>query len=402
MLIKNQLKFSVRGDKVFPKYIKPDDVKATVLIESLLKVFECSAGMQVKELEDILDQRSDRNDQNVHALKKLMMDRIQVEEQLASGESNRWDWFSLSKEIRLKGCESLGEFQDLVGQKTGIAFDLLSKQLYGDLDDCKKIIKFDPVEPKSLIHRHNISQVQGLLLKATNIKFQVMGRDLIARRQLLQKLKFCQLLAEISESPEQKELTLKVSGPLSIFEQSQSYGTRISQFFPYILLFEKWTVEAEIEIRQKKFQLSLDSNRPMESHYKEFQGYIPEEYQCFVDGFKDLDKNLRKGWTIEEGSAVLNLGAGEYCVPDLTFRNERGILSHLELFHRWNKSQLEKRLSIFKKLREHNLILGISRELAKKQEIAGILNSLGSTDAKIFTFGQFPTTKAILTQLAKA
>jgi len=217
---------------------------------------------------------------------------------------------------------------------------------------------------------------------------------------LLQKLRFCRLLAEFVENPE-GALTLEISGPMSMFEQVQSYGMRLCQFFPYVLLMPKWELEATVKLGENYYELKVDSTRPIRSHYRSFSGYIPEEFQAFMRAFNALPAGDRKDWRVEEGQEHLNLGQQCYSFPDLTLRHKSGMQWHVELFHKLHEAELRKRLAVLMETKEVPLIIGIGQELAKEPALEGLLARSKETGISIFTFRQFPTVKAILTGLPK-
>ncbi|MCX6130872.1 MAG: DUF790 family protein, partial [Proteobacteria bacterium] len=196
-------------------------------------------------------------------------------------------------------------------------------------------------------------------------------------------------------------LILNISGPMAIFEQAQSYGMRLCQFFPYVLLCSKWEVEALVRLGEKSYQLKVDSSRPIDSHYRSFTGYIPEEFKEFISVFNEMNPSDRRGWLVEEGREHINLGRQIYSIPDLSLRHETGAVVHVELFHRWHETELRRRIQILKETTKSSLIIGASKELVKQAELEGLLAQGKETGLSIFTFRQFPTAKAILTYLPK-
>lgn len=400
MLTKDLLKFTRRENRVHPKYLKPDDQKFVRLADELANLYRGHVGQSWRDLNEVLRQHPDSSDGIFQGFGKLLEDRCTFGESDEAVEEKRWQWLELSRRLRSNGITSRADFEMQMAEQAGQDFSALQEQVYADLPEFRSIQSFEDIAGETLIHRYNAAQIQGLLLRAQKVRFSIREKDVVTRRRLLQKLRFCRLLAEFVENPE-GALVLDISGPLAMFEQVQSYGMRLCQFFPYVLLAPKWELEATVKLGENYYDLKCDSTKPIRSHYRGFSGYIPEEFKSLMLAFNDLPQMERGHWTIEEGQEHLNLGQQCYSFPDLTLRHESGLLRHLELFHRWHEGELRKRLTVLIGLEEAPLIIGISRDLAKEPALEGLLARAKETGISIFAFRQFPTVKAILTYLPK-
>jgi len=400
MLTKDLLKYTTRGDKVHPKYLNPTDAALVALARELEDIFQLQVGSKQRDLDDRLKQHPKAGDAVFQGLCKLLEDRCEFGDLEDTIEEQRWQWMEKARQLRLAGFEHFSAFQQVLAAEIGQPFADIEARLFADLPEFRELTRFQAYGAERLVHRYNLAQVQGLLLRASKVTITVRDADLLSRRRLLQKLRFCRLLAEFQEQREH-ELQIEISGPLDIFEQSQSYGLRLCQFFPYVLLFQDWSLEAELRLGEKHLQLQLDGKKPIRSHYQSFTGYIPEEFQEFIRVFNALPSADRSDWVVEEGRACLNLGQESYCMPDLTFKHPSGGERHIELFHRWHARDLRRRLDSLRAKDAESLVFGVAQELKKDTELESWLAGKQQKGVSVFTFRQFPTVKAILTYLGK-
>lgn len=398
MLTKDQLKYTVRADKIFPKYVKPAEADALSFARFLVEAYAASKGLKQSVLSERIKQHPKSGLVLFGGLNKLLEDRCEYLDSEDAVEALRWDAFLKAKELRNAHTRSIEDFQDNVGRALGSDFATLESRLYGDLPEFRIIKSFDAIDPSDLIHRYNSSQIQGLILRSRTLRLKIKDKDPIKRRRFLQRLKFWRLLAEIEENKD--ELRIDLSGPLAMFDKSATYGGRLSNFFPNVLLMDKWEMTAEIKIDEKILTLEVDSTKSIKSHYGSLKGHIPAEFRDFIRIFNDLSAEERGGFEAFEGDDVLNLGAQNYVVPDITFQNAKGKRIHLELFHKWHESQLKQRVEGLRNARDPQLILGVAAEVLSKEKLKETVSNSSDSALKIFTFKRFPTPKAIMAYLS--
>lgn len=399
MLTKDLLKYTIRADRVYPKYVKPTEKAYLDLALELEGLFARSVGRRYRDFAEDLRQSARAGDPVFEGFCKLLEDRCTFAGLDVDIEERRWSRIVKARELRHKGYETYLEFQDSLSRSLDTPVDVLQDELYADLEEYRIISAFEPWGGEKLVHRYNLAQIQGLLLRAQKVTMTIRSKELLQRRRLLQRLRFCRLLAEFTEDGD--ELTLGISGPLSLFEQTQSYGLRLCQFFPYIVLFDQWALEADLRLGEKSLRLGVDSSRPIQSHYKGFTGHIPEEFKELITAFNSLSEKDRMSWTVEVGYECLNLGRQNYSVPDLSFRHPSGMVRHMEIFHRWHQAELLRRLESLEKEQIRTICFGVSKDLSKDKELEAALAKFQERDISIFTFRLFPGLKAILTYLAK-
>ena len=97
-------------------------------------------------------------------------------------------------------------------------------------------------------------------------------------------------------------------------------------------------------------------------------------------------------WRIVGESPFLPGGpGGELIFPDLSFRRSSdGRLVHLELFHRWHRGPLDRRLELLREHPELPLILGIDRALADDDAFQALLDRDPDFERRIYRFRDFP------------
>ena len=405
MLTKDLIKTRVRKGRVYPDKIEVNCLEAMELATDMLKVFGDAEGKTQKEIELIWEQSGHSLKPWYAAFKKLILDMIDWQEPDESLEAKRWSWFKEAQDLRSETLfEGFEAFQEAFAASQDREFKDLSAELYGDLPDKKCVSSFPKTSASELLNRYNCAQVQGLLIKAKYMEVSLFGASTEERRQLFRALKFHQLVAEVISPMDgvQGKLDLKVrlSGPLSVLESPQTYGSRLANFFPRILLLKRWKFEAEIDLStapsKKGLVLQLDEACGIKSHYQSFSGYIPEEFKSFVESFNRASDS----WKVSFADTLLTLGKQSYCFPDLCFSHAQKESVYMELFHKWHKGQLEHRLRTLEKNPARNLLVGVARNLFKVPAVKNNLNNSSWFNVNGVLFSDFPSAKSVLTALS--
>ncbi|SME88620.1 DUF790 family protein [Pseudobacteriovorax antillogorgiicola] len=398
MLTKAHLKYTSRSGSVYPKYVSPTDAKVLEDIDALTSVYSAAIGQSTVDIEGKLKKAG--KSALADGLRKLLEERCEFsDEGFADLEAQRWQYIEAAKALRLEGGMSRQDFQDSLSRSWGVSFAEAKASLYGDLPYKKLITKFEPYDPKDLVHRFNCAQIQGLLMQAKEIKVVVDDPDLVKRRRLFQKVKFHGLIASLDSDINDKSLRFVIGGPMSIFEGSHTYGSRLANFFPYLLHMKAWQLEAQLKLNQKALVLKCDSKKKIKSHYKDLAGYIPDDLQGFLKGLNDSKALSEKGWKAMASENFINLGGQNYCFPDITLVHKSGSKRHIEIFHRWHQSQLQRRLGDAKSFSQLDLVLAVPKKLVEKLGIKQQLQSLDSSLNSVIEYSTFPTVRAVLAYL---
>ena len=85
------------------------------------------------------------------------------------------------------------------------------------------------------------------------------------------------------------------------------------------------------------------------------------------------------------------LQAQEIVFPDLSFRREAdGRTIHLELFHRWHRGQLDRRLALLEQKPDMQLLVGVDRALADDAAWKVLETDHPALAGRLFRFRDFP------------
>ena len=400
-----------RRDSILPRFVGFTQ-ENLLLCEQLIGLFH-----------NALDRRESRGqlDENVKAVlaettrRSLGLGIVKLlEDRTDFSSSSQLDFQTLRKEILdasaqlLRGNDTLpqfGHWEERIREM--LPENPLVGNLYGDLPENDRLLKFDDIDARGLLERYNLAQVQALLLTAREMKVKVGARDAAQLRRLCQYLRFFQLLAEIKDSPEEsgqdgdgalRWLEMTVDGPAAVLDTGRRYGLALATFFPAVCTMPWWRLEAQILWKGRLFQLELDQDSRLKCPYHQFSAVLPEEVALFRNHFLATDSE----WRIVEEAPFLKGRGGEMIFPDYSFRRKgsRRII-HLELFHRWHSRDLAERLAWFDAHPAAPLVVGIDRALLKRAEIETAVENSPAFQEAGFLYRDYPTIDKTLKSLKK-
>ncbi|MEL6500084.1 MAG: DUF790 family protein, partial [Cyanobacteria bacterium J06623_1] len=145
--------------------------------------------------------------------------------------------------------------------------------LYADLQEKRILTQFEAPVPESLLHRYNLSQVQGVFYRASSVVINAHRNDPGEYKLLFRYIKLFQLMAYI-EGDADTGFTLTMDGPASLFKASTRYGLALAKMIPALLHVTKWSLQAKLQnrdqysgnVRTGKFVLESD-RCGLVSHY---------------------------------------------------------------------------------------------------------------------------------------
>jgi len=144
--------------------------------------------------------------------------------------------------------------------------------LYADLSENKILTQFDAPSPVDILNRYNLSQVQGIFYKASQLVLNAHRNVPGEYKLLFRYLKLFQLMAYI-EGDADHGFTITVDGPTSLFNPSTRYGLAIAKLIPALLHVTKWSLSATLQTRDvytdtwKTGRFTLHSECGLVSHY---------------------------------------------------------------------------------------------------------------------------------------
>lgn len=402
MLTRELLKFKNRnGFK--PCFIDPADPERIAVAETLLNIY-CSAAesaMSRGELEELVAVPIQGARDRVFAagLNKLLLDRCTFDppREIAYPELRRHLFTRAGKLLSAAGTDPENGYLDQLAALPEDA-DFMAGDIYGDLPDNERLQEWRPLRSNELLNRYNLALVQGVLVYAESLELDVGDPDTAELRRLFKYLKFFRLLAEIvrpepprSNSDDDKlgnKLHITISGPYALFGPTRKYALQLAAFFPAAVKLKRWKLSAKIKMSSRSGELKLDQDSaPLVSHYRNFSSYVPEEIRLF----HRLFRTTVDSWRIVGDTPFLNGNGAEVIFPDLSFKEiATGKIVHLELFHRWHRTQLERRLSYLDSHRQLPLLLGIDRALADDAAFDAIRGKYPALAGRIYRFRDFP------------
>ncbi|MBD2663160.1 DUF790 family protein [Richelia sinica] len=264
--------------------------------------------------------------------------------------------------------------------------------LYADLNENKILTAFDVPKPEDILHRYNLSQVQGVFYKASKLVLNAHRNVPGEYKLLFRYLKLFQLMAYI-EGDADHGFTISIDGPTSLFTASTRYGLAIAKLIPALLHVTKWSLAATLQTRDfytnewKTGRFTLNSECGLVSHYPKGKPYD----SMLESSFADKWDSLRSGWILEREVDLIPI-PGSVMIPDFRLVHPDGRSFLLEIVGYWRPEYLQKKFAQVRRANCDNLILAISERL--NLEKAGV--KLDNVPAKIVWFKEKLLPKAVL------
>ncbi len=393
MLTKDLLKVSLRKGCIHPEFVDPKDMQAQILTRRLLAIVNGSKGQTQSYIEEALQDEIERESLSyASGFVKLILDHLEYSETQGDCESVRWNLIKTAQSLRQEQYfKSKEEFQETLESLFSKSFKFLSENLYSDLPDFKQMNSSLDWNEEDFIYRYNCALVQSLFLIAPKVDLRISFTSAVEKRHLFRAIKFHRLVVG-NINFDANSLSFSIDGPMSLLVNTQAYGMRLANFFPRLLLLKHWQIDAAIVYKKKSYLLSLNEDALLKSHYKEWGDYRPEEFEEFLKAFN----NHSSAWRCEWCDELISLGSQDFCFPDMSFVNvSTGQKIHLELFHRWHRGELDKRVRILQKSDKVRVIIGVCNSLIKQDSI-GIKEIDEKSFEKFgFIFRGVPTPKAV-------
>ncbi|ABG51357.1 protein of unknown function DUF790 [Trichodesmium erythraeum IMS101] len=241
--------------------------------------------------------------------------------------------------------------------------DEIKKGLYADLQENRILTQFDAPKPEDLLHRYNLSQVQGIFYKASHIKLNAYRNDPGEYKLLFRYVKLFQLMTYI-EGDADKGFTLTIDGPYSLFKPSIRYGLALAKMLPALLHVTKWNLHATLQNRDpfsgawKTGIFSLNSDCDLVSHYPPGKPYDSMLEASFAERWA----KLKTKWKLEREVDLIPI-PGSVMIPDFRLIHPNGVSYLLEIIGYWRPEYLRKKFAQVRSAKCDNLILAISERL---------------------------------------
>lgn len=402
MLPTELLSHRLNGEAIVPKNLAIDAANLA-LATDLIACFQEAVGSTQGELDQqLLDYEGDSPDYRVkrglaHILKGLSEFEIvsPLEPQLL-----REKVFAASAQVvpsSFNSKQTLDRLALVLSQE--LQREVLAAEicvgLYADLAENRIFTQFAAPTPEELLHRYNLSQVQGVFYKASHLTINAHRNVPGEYKLLFRYLKLFQLMAYI-EGDAEHGFTITIDGAASLFSPSTRYGLAIAKLIPALLHVTKWSLAATLQFRDfytnnwKTGRFSLNSTCGLVSHYPPGKPYD----SMLESSFADRWEALKSDWILEREVDLIPI-PGSVMIPDFRLVHPDGRIFLLEIVGYWRPEYLQKKFSQVRRANCDHLILAISERL--NLEKAGV--KINDCPAKIVWFKDKLLPKAVLAVL---
>jgi predicted nuclease of restriction endonuclease-like RecB superfamily len=402
MLPSELLIHRIQGKTLIPKRI-PLDVAHLNRVQELIDVFKTFQGRRQLELDQHLEALEGNNPDYrlrrgwVHLLKSEAFSTFESISPL-DPQTLREQVFRIAAQTVpgvLQTPQTLSIVATLLGEQLGreIYPQEIQQGLYADLPENRILTQFEPPTPEALIHRYNLSQVQGIFYKASQVTITAHRNDPGEYKLLFSYLKLFQLMAYI-EGDADHGFTITVDGPTSLFKASTRYGLALAKLLPALLHVSRWTLTATLETKASSYkgsglpiQFRLDSDCGLVSHYPPGKPFDSMLEAAFAERWSTVTSE----WKLEREVDLIPI-PGSVMIPDFRLVHPDGRTFLLEIVGYWRPEYLRKKFAQVRRSGSTSLILAISERL--NLEKAGV--KVEDLPAKIIWFKDKLLPKAVL------
>jgi len=264
--------------------------------------------------------------------------------------------------------------------------------LYADLKENHILTAFEAPTPEALLHRYNLSQVQGIFYKASQAVIHAYRNDPGEYKLLFRYLKLFRLMTYI-EGDADHGFTISIDGPTSLFKPSTRYGLDMAKLIPAILHVTRWRLTATLYTRDRysqqprERQFTLTDDCGLVSHYPPGKPYD----SMIEESFASRWPQHKTDWRLEREVDLIPI-PGSVMIPDFRLVHPDGRTYLLEIVGYWRPEYLRKKFAQVRKSECDTLILAVSERLNLAK--AGV--NTADVPAKIVWFKQKLTPKAVL------
>ncbi|MBE9003076.1 DUF790 family protein [Nostoc sp. LEGE 12447] len=400
MLPTDLLMHRQNGEEIIPKRLKIDRGTSELAIE-LINYFQSAVGKTQGVLErQLTDFEGDSTDYRVkRGLAYILKSSFCTFEVVSPLEPQmlRERVFSLaakSVSSRESTQVTLSKIADELTQELEreVLLEQVRNGLYADLSENKILTVFDAPTAPDVLNRYNLSQVQGVFYKASQLVLNAHRNVPGEYKLLFRYLKLFQLMAYI-EGDADHGFTITIDGPTSLFNPSTRYGLAIAKLIPALLHVTKWSLSSILQTRDaytnswKTGRFTLNSECGLVSHYPPGKPYDSMLEASFADKWDAL----KSGWVLEREVDLIPI-PGSVMIPDFRLVHSDGRTFLLEIVGYWRPEYLQKKFSQVRRAGRDDLILAISERL--NLEKAGV--KLNDVPARIVWFKDKLLPKAVL------
>ncbi|MEM7771904.1 MAG: DUF790 family protein [Cyanobacteria bacterium P01_E01_bin.6] len=392
------------GESILPKRVRVNDGHRAIAQE-LIDVFEAhqhkTQGDLNRQLQELEGEETDYRFKRglAHLLKGDSFSTFEIVSPLEP-QDLRQRVFALASQappVPQSTSQTIHQLATVLSEELGreVLPQQIQQGLYADLADNRILVEFNAPTSDALLHRYNLSQVQGIFYKASKIIINAHRNDPGEYKLLFRYLKLFRLMAYI-EGDADHGFTITIDGPTSLFKSSTRYGLDIAKLIPALLHVTKWSLHAELQLRDtysntmKTRRFTLASDCGLVSHYPPGKTYDSMLEESFVDRWR----SHKTEWRLEREVDLVPI-PGSVMIPDFRVVHPDGRTYLLEIVGYWRPEYLRKKFSQVRQSGRDDLILAVSERL--NLEKAGV--NIANTPAKVVWFKHKLAPKAVLQAL---
>jgi predicted nuclease of restriction endonuclease-like RecB superfamily len=239
--------------------------------------------------------------------------------------------------------------------------------LYADLPENRILTTYDPPTPTDLLHRYNLSQVQGIFYRASHLVIHAYRNDPGEYKNLFRYLKLFRLMTYI-EGDEDCGFTITVDGPTSLFKANTRYGLDLAKALPALLHVTRWRLDATLQLKDtyskttREAHFQLDADCGLVSHYAPGKVYDSTVEESFVQRWNKGKFTEKTGWSLEREVNLIPI-PGSVMIPDFRLVHPDGRTRILEIVGYWRPEYLRKKLAQVRQAERSDLVLAVSERL---------------------------------------
>jgi uncharacterized protein len=403
MLPTELLSNRLRGETVEPLRL-PIDEKHLALAQELIEIFTLAQGMTQGELSrHLLELEGEETDYRLkRGLAHILNSGFSEFETVSPLDPPmlRDRIFTHSAQSQPSPAQTKTTLQSVADQLSQeLDREVLPEQvqagLYADLPDNQILTQFAAPTPEALLHRYNLSQVQGIFYRASDVRLDAHRNDPGEYKLLFRYVKLFQLMTYI-EGDADHGFSLTIDGPTSLFNPSTRYGLALAKLLPALLHVSKWSLAADLQMKDsysgtiRKGRFTLESDCGLVSHYPPGKTYDSMLEQSFVERWN----KVKTVWKLEREVDLVPI-PGSVMIPDFRLVHPDGRSFLLEIVGYWRTDYLQKKFAQVRKSGRDDLILAVSERL--NLEKAGI--KISETPAQIIWFKDQLLPKSVLALL---
>ena len=343
--------------------------RAAALSEEILLVIGANVGQTRIVVEEALAglESAPQEKKLLPALKKLALDDSAFDTNAAlDAPALRREVFTRAVQARAALPIGTRFERALVIAETASALDMtpeaLESGLYSDLRSAERLLKAPPYDALGLLARHARAEVQAVLLCSVRVVVEVRCASADQYRALFHKLKFRQLLFQMS-TREGGGYRIEIDGPYSLFESVTKYGLELALLLPALEACDSVKLSADLRWGKKREKLSFALDLARAGAFE--PGPPRDDVQALLDAFQGSAE-----WRGQPAQEVLDLPGIGLCVPDICFTHQgTGEQVLCEVLGFWNRDAVWRRVELVEKGLATKVVFVVSARLRVSEEV---------------------------------